>query len=79
MTGKGFTFTLHIDSYTHIFKIKIFNQNSTFKSVKLLGISEKERALTKFRELWGDTRYHYLFLHLKEVFIRFYFSPETGL
>ena len=49
--GRGITFVLYPGSHTHISKTKFFNQNSTFKSVKLLGISEKERALTKFREL----------------------------
>ena len=50
---KCFTFTLYLGSHTHIFKIKIFNQSSTFKSIELLDSSEKERVLTKSRELWG--------------------------
>ena len=51
--GKYFTFTLHTGSHTHIFKTRIFNQNSTFKSIELLGRSEREKILTDSCELWG--------------------------
>ena len=53
MVGKGVTVALYFGSHTHIFKIKIFNQNYTFKSLELLDESEKEKILTKSRELWG--------------------------
>ena len=48
-----FTFTFRPGSHTHIFKIKIFNQNSTFKSIELLDRSEREKILTDSCELWG--------------------------
>ena len=51
--GRGFTLTLYLGSHTHIFKIRIFNQNSTFKSIELLDGSEKEKVLTASCELWG--------------------------
>ena len=66
-----YSWLLPSGSHTHIFKIKIFNQNYTFKSIKLLDGSEKERVLTKSRELCGDTRYDCLLLHFKAMPIRF--------
>lgn len=50
--SKVFTFAICIGSHTYIFKIEIFNQNSTFKSIELLDGSEKEMILTDSRELW---------------------------
>ena len=49
--GKCFTFTLHTGSHTHIFKTKIFNQNSTLKSIELPDESEREKILTDSCEL----------------------------
>ena len=43
--GKCFTFTLYTDSHTHIFKTKIFNQNSSLKSIKSLDGLEREKTL----------------------------------
>ena len=51
--GRKFTFVLYLGSHTHIFKTKFFNQNSTFKFIELLDRPEKEKILTKSRELWG--------------------------
>ena len=68
--GKCFTFTLYLGSHTHIFKIKIFNQNPTFKSIELLDKLGKKMILTKSCELWGKSRCVCLLLHLKVVLIR---------
>ena len=51
--SKCFTFTLYLGSHTHIFKIKIFNQNPTLKSIELLDKLGKKMILTKSCELWG--------------------------
>ena len=48
---KCFTFTLHTGSHTHIFKTRIFNQNSTLKSIKSLDGLEREKILTDSCEL----------------------------
>ena len=50
---KCFTFTLYLGSHTHIFKTRIFNQNSTLKSIKSLDGLEREKTLIDSCGLWG--------------------------
>ena len=75
MVGKGFTFAFHTGSHTHIFKTRIFNQNSTFKSIELLDRSERKKIFDWFLWIVGDSRCACLLLHLKVAFISLISCP----
>ena len=73
---QGFYFVLHIGSHTHIFKTKIFNQNTTFKSIELLDRSKK--ILADSCELWGIPVTISYYCISKVIPIRFFSCPEVS-